>query len=93
MSITSHGALCDVCDSYILPNFDDSQRIHHFSIFGIPDLCCDNECKAKILALNTKESFFWRELPEGNVRRMAEAIWKRDHPEPVSTPYKLEPQP
>lgn len=78
MAITSHGALCDVCGSYILPNFDDSQRVHQFAIFGIPDLCCDNECKGRILALDTSKPLFWRDLPDGPVRQLAERIAIRD---------------
>ena len=73
MTITSHGARCDVCDNYILP-LDERERVHSFSIFGIDGLHCDNACKAAILAMDNSKEGFWRDLPEGALRRLAEEI-------------------
>lgn len=77
MTITIHGPSCDVCDRYILP-VDERERVHSFSIFGIDGLHCDNACKATILALDNSKPYFWRDLPDGQLRRLAEEIAARE---------------
>lgn len=68
--MTMHGPSCDVCNEYIL--LDTS--INPFSIFGVDGLHCHDRCKDLILAMNTKTPLFWRELPDGRVRQLAEEI-------------------
>lgn len=74
MTITMHGLACDVCNEYIL--LDKSGN--PFSIFGVGNLHAHDRCKRLILQLDTHKDFFWRYLPEGRVRWLAEDIYKRD---------------
>ncbi len=66
MTITNSGAMCDVCDNYILPGFSES--VNPFGVKGIKrTLHCHDDCKPKVLkALKTKD---WKLLPEGRLRR------------------------
>ena len=68
MTITSSGAICDVCGKYILP-LDPEERVNLFSIKGIDrTLHCDNACK-KILIDADKD---WKKLPSGPLRKAFE---------------------
>lgn len=74
--ITEHGVSCDVCDKYILPLGDE--MVHSFSIFGADGLHCDNACKARILALDTSKPEFWRDLPDGRLRRWVDESLEKE---------------
>ncbi len=76
MTITQHGPSCDVCDGYILLE----PELIGFAIFGVENLHCHAKCKPLILALDTKVPHFWRGLPNGRVRQLADAIHERDSP-------------
>ena len=67
MTITSSGALCDVCGNYILP-LDPEERVHPFSIKGVkPDpLHCCNACKAILEGAGGD----WGKLPDGPLRKL-----------------------
>jgi len=66
MTITSSGAMCDICDNYILPGLSES--VNPFGVKGIKGtLHCHDNCKLEALkALKTKN---WKLLPEGRLRR------------------------
>lgn len=75
--ITQAGPACDVCNEYILLD----KSVNPFSIFGVGGLHAHDKCKQLILALDTKAPMFWRNLPEGRVRQLADDIWERDQAE------------
>jgi len=57
--ITSSGALCDVCDKYILPLLDE--KVNCFGVKGIAQkLHCHNKCKELVLSIGNE----WEKLPE-----------------------------
>lgn len=63
MSITSHGTVCDVCASYILP-VDPTERVNEFTMPLLEaTLHCHNACKAKI-----QNARNWEDLPNGTLR-------------------------
>lgn len=76
-----HGLSCDVCNDYILLEPSGNP----FSIFGVSGLHAHARCKRLILAMNTKQPLFWRELPEGRVRQLADDIYARDEVERENT--------
>ena len=94
MTVTAHGLACDVCNEYILLEPSGNP----FRIFGVDGLHAHGKCKRLILALDLTAPLFWRSLPEGRVRQLAEDIHERDcgpecrycPPELVSDPYRLE---
>lgn len=74
MTITSSGALCDVCGKLILP-VDPEERVHAFSVTGIKNMLhCDNACK---LALEHAGGD-WTLLPAGPLRCVFEAVYKEE---------------
>lgn len=70
--ITSSGAICDVCDKYILPLVDlegKDEMVNLFIVKGIKEeLHCHNDCK-KLLQSIGKD---WTKLPEGRLRKAFE---------------------
>lgn len=73
MTITEHGLSCDVCNDYILLEPSGNP----FRIFGVEGLHAHEKCKRTILSLDIKEPLFWRNLPDGRVRQLAEDIHER----------------
>jgi len=69
MTITSSGAICDVCGDYILP-IDEIEAVHPFKIKGIKQtLHCDNKCVALLIKIGTD----WTKLPQtGNLYKIFE---------------------
>lgn len=67
--ITSSGAKCDVCGTFILP-LDPDELVNTFSVSQIPgrELHCDNKCKQAILDCGGD----WQKLPIGPLREAYE---------------------
>jgi hypothetical protein len=74
VSLTQHGPSCDVCNDYILLD----RSINPFRIFGVEGLHCHDKCKYLILALDTSKEHFWKALPPGRLRDLADEIHARD---------------
>jgi len=70
MSMTPAGAICDVCDNFILP-IDPKERINLFGMPGIKNtmMCC-NKCKKVLKKLHKDKN--WKALPYGNLKRFIE---------------------
>ena len=64
--ITTSGAVCDVCDKHILPDFKNEEKVNIFTVGGIlDDLHCHNACKDIVI----KCTGAFDQLPEGRLRR------------------------
>lgn len=74
MTITSSGAVCDICGSFILPGMSDS--VNPFKCKGVKEMLhCHDDCKPKVLeALKTKD---WKMLPRGPLRMAFEQDEKK----------------
>ena len=70
MTLTAAGASCDICNEYILLDVSTNP----FSVFGVHNLHAHDRCKELILALDASRARWWRELPEGRVRALADEI-------------------
>ena len=69
MSITSSGAICDVCGHYILPGIDKS--VHPFRCQGIEKMLhCDDKCLIILKEALNKE--YWKLLPDGPLKKAFE---------------------
>ena len=64
--ITSSGAMCDVCEHYIL---DPEDHVNLFRVEGLDeDLCCHDACKQAVLDAGQD----WSKLPAGPLREVFE---------------------
>lgn len=69
MAITSSGAICDICGSYILPGI--SKLVHPFKCKGIDKMLhCDDKCK--IILEKALEKGNWKLLPDGPLKKVFE---------------------
>ncbi len=69
MTITSSGAMCDVCGKYILPGIDKS--VNPFKCQGIDKMLhCDDKCLVILKEALGKED--WKLLPDGPLREAFE---------------------
>lgn len=77
MTITSSGAICDVCGKYILPGTSD--LVHPFKCQGIDKMLhCDDKCLIILKEALGKED--WKLLPDGPLRKAFEDNEKGDQP-------------
>ena len=68
MSITSSGAVCDVCGKYIM-GFR-GEMVEHFTMTGIQGslCCCSDTCGPAIKKACAEKD--WKQLPDGPIRQL-----------------------